>query len=122
MTAQLDPQTTPIDFARRCKLRGPCAQFVAHWLNLQGVAGAPSRREILRDWRRFGVTEGVALWCEKIGLIACAPGPGAIALAEQGALGERLLGLIDANGLFVTRSFGRVLIQRDPIIVRAWRV
>jgi hypothetical protein len=109
----------PIDFARRCNSAGPCAQYVALWLKAQGVDGAPGRRAILRDWRRFGVEAGVALWCDRLGFRECAPGAYAIALAAQPD-GAPLLGVIAENGLFVTRSFRRVRIARAPDILKAW--
>jgi hypothetical protein len=111
----------PITFARGCGTRGPCAQFVAQWLFLRGVAGTPSLRAILRDWRAMGVEAGAEHWCRRLGLAPSAPCPGAVALARQPG-GGPLLGLIDGNGLFVTRSFSRVLIDRRPDIIKAWRV
>jgi hypothetical protein len=111
----------PICFAQACGTRGPCAQFVASWLWIQGVDGLPSRRAIYRDWRRLGVEAGVAHWAERIGLTPCPPGPFAIALAAQ-PQGAPLLGVMSSAGFFVTRSFSRVLIASDFEIVKAWRV
>jgi hypothetical protein len=111
----------PISFAHGCGARGPCAQYVAQWLFVRGVARVPSRREIMRDWRRFGVEAGVAHWAERIGLTPCPVEPLAIALAAQPD-GAPLLGVMSGDGLFVTRSFSRVLIAGDFDITKAWRV
>jgi hypothetical protein len=111
----------PISFAQACGTRGPCAHYVAQWLRAQGVTAAPSLREIMQDWRRLGVAAGVAHWAERIGLTPCPPGPFAIALAAQ-PQGAPLLGVLSDAGLFVTRSFSRVLITSDMEIVKAWRV
>jgi hypothetical protein len=112
---------SPIVFARECGLSGPCAHFVAQWLRQHGVEGAPTMRAILRDWRRFGVEAGTYLWCRRLRLYPCAPCPGAVALVGQPG-GEPLLGLLDENNVFVTRSFSRVLIDKNPKIIKAWRV
>ncbi|WP_363346279.1 hypothetical protein [Methylocystis echinoides] len=113
----------PISFARGCGTKGPCAQFVVQWLFIHGLSGGPSTREIYRDWRRLGVEAGVSSWCEKLGLTPCAPQPHAIALARQPQDAEDpLLGILTEDGLFVTRSFAKVLIVRDVDIVKAWRV
>lgn len=113
----------PVSFARGCASRGPCAQFVGQWLAAQGVSGTPSSQAILRDWRALGVEPGVELWCERLGLVACAPRPFAIALARQPQdAAPPLLGILSATDLFVARSFGKVLIARNVEIVRAWRV
>jgi hypothetical protein len=111
----------PIAFARSCPTRGPCAHYVAGWLSAQGAPCTPSLREIMRDWRRLGVESGVAHWAERIGLTPCAPQPFAVALARQDG-GAPLLGIITGDGLFVTRSFSRVLIASDLEILKAWRV
>lgn len=111
----------PLRFARECGTMGPCAQYVAAWLAAQGVDGTPSMREIIRDWRRHGVENGVELWCERIGLRPCPPASFCVVLAAQPG-GKPLLGVLDGNGLFVTRSFMRVLIQTNPQIMKAWRV
>jgi hypothetical protein len=112
----------PISFARGCGTKGPCAQYVAQWLFLRGVSGAPSTREIYRDWRRLGVEAGVSLWCERLGLVPCAPEPRAIALVRQpDGAEDPILGILTEANLFVTRSFSKVLIVRDPEIMKAWR-
>lgn len=111
----------PITFAHGCGAKGPCAQYVAQWLFVSGVARVPSRREIIRDWRRLGVEAGVSHWAERIGLTPCAPEPLAIAVAAQ-PQGAPLLGIISGDRLFVTRSFSRVLIASDLEILKAWRV
>lgn len=111
----------PIAFARECGDTGPCARYVALWLTERGVSGAPRLRTILRDWRRMGVEAAVAYWCERMGLLPSDPNPGAVALATQSA-GDPVFGVIASNDVFVTRSFSRVLIVKNPQIVRAWRV
>jgi hypothetical protein len=110
-----------ISFARECNTHGPCAQFVAAWLSSRGVEGVPNVMAIFRDWKRLGVEAGVEAWCNRLGFTASAPAPFCVALAAQAA-GDPLLGLLDGNGVFVTRSFDRVLIDRNPQIMRAWRV
>lgn len=110
-----------IDFARTCNVRGPCANFVAHWLSAHGVVGVPSLREIVKDWRRFGVEFGTKYWCHRIGLQPSDPLPFAVALVEQKG-GKPLLGVLSEDQWFVTRSFGRVLIDKNPTIIRSWRV
>lgn len=110
-----------IDFARDCRVRGPCAEFVACWLAEHGKSDLPSLQEIMRDWRRYGVEKGVEVWCERLGLIPCDNSWGDVALVTQ-RRGGLLLGVLDLDGLFVTRSFSRVLIERNPMIVKAWRV
>ena len=111
----------PIAFARECGDPGPCARYVALWLTEKGVPGAPRLRTILRDWRRMGVEAAVAHWCERMGLLPCAAAPGAVALVTQPA-GDPVFGVLASQEVFVTRSFSRVLIVKNPQIIKAWRV
>jgi len=111
----------PIPFARRTGRRGPCAGFVAEWLEAQGVEGTPCLRAIMLDWRRLGVEAGVSHWCARLGLTPCAPEPFAVALAAQ-ERGGALLGVLTADCWFVTRSFSRVVIESRPTILKAWHV
>lgn len=97
-----------------------CAGFVARWLASAGWSTTPSRLDICRAWKEHGVLEGCAIWCALIGLEPCAPAPHCVAVARQQG-GEMLVGVVDASGYFVTRSFG-VMLVATPHIVAAWRI
>lgn len=111
----------PLEFARVPTRRNEsCAGFVARWLAALGVARTPNRREIIAAWRQHGIAQGVAHWCDLIGLEPCEPETNAIALAEQDG-GDLILGVLTEDGWFVTRSFG-VVARLKPRIVACWRI
>ncbi|MBM3552159.1 MAG: hypothetical protein FJX45_10405 [Alphaproteobacteria bacterium] len=112
---------TPLDFALLpASSNEPCAGFVARWLNYRGVSKTPSPSAIRYAWHRNGIAQGVAIWCNLIGLEPCAPEANAVALAEQEG-GDLIVGVLTAEGWFVTRSFGAVA-RLKPKVIACWRI
>ncbi len=114
---------TPLEFARLPASKWEsCGGFVARWLMAAGVTKTPTTAQIMRSWRESGVLESAEKWLEFIGLERCDPGPHCVAVAEQVAGGGPLIGVLDADGNFVTRSFGAVAVRVNPRIIAAWRI
>lgn len=114
---------TPLEFARLPASRWEsCGGFVARWLATAGVRGTPTTAQILRSWREAGILESAEKWFEFVGLERCDPAPNCVAVIEQVAGGGPLIGVIDAAGSFVTRSFGAVAVRTEPRIIAAWRI
>lgn len=114
---------TPLEFARQPASKWEtCGGFVGRWLEAAGLrARAPTTAEILRTWRESGVIGGAEKQFALMGLEPCGPAPGCVAVAEQDG-GGPLIGVIDDAGNFVTRSFGRMKMEREPRIIAAWRI
>ncbi len=114
---------TPLEFARLPASKWECCGgFVARWLAAAGVKRTPPTAEILRLWRSNGAIQGAEIAFKLMGFERCEPAPNCVAVAEQSADGGPLIGVIDAEGNFVTRSFGAVAVRVKPRIIAAWRI
>lgn len=114
---------TPLDFARQYASRWEsCAGFAVRWLEATGLrARSPTTAEIMYRWRVDGVIQGAEKQFALMGLERCDPEPNCVAVIEQEG-GGPLLGVIDDAGRFVTRSFGRMVMTKEPRIIAAWRI
>lgn len=111
----------PIDFARLPE-RQPhqsCGAFVASWLDHMGLKSVSSYR-VARAWVKYGVLDAAKVILGELGYERCDPGPNCIAVAAQ-SHGGMLVGIINEDGFFVTRSHG-VLVISKPDIMAAWRL